>query len=260
MEKDAIAGFDRQYPDIPASDRERIHKQIRESFSDTTRQKQTASFLKTRSLIPEKQNSPGLIHAVAGTSIMMLLFSVVGMGASLLDEKEQGTLKRLLLSPIIPGHILLGKMIAVIIISMMQLVVMFIFAWLAFKLDITAHLLPLFITITATSYACASFGVVLASMARSRAQIQGLSTLIVLVMSCIGGSMIPTFTMPAIMQKFSVFSVNYWAVQSFYDIFWRMLPVTSAVYLERILVLVLIGTVLNTIAVLLFRKKRSSMV
>ncbi|MFB6305917.1 MAG: hypothetical protein ABEH43_02830, partial [Flavobacteriales bacterium] len=36
----------------------------------------------------EEDKDVGLIQAVAGTSIMMLLFSVTGMGGSLLDEKE----------------------------------------------------------------------------------------------------------------------------------------------------------------------------
>lgn len=44
-------------------------------------------------------------------------------------------------------------------------------------------------------------------------QARGLSTLIILIMSAIGGSMIPLFLMPAIMKKIAVFSVNYWGIQ-----------------------------------------------
>ena len=73
-------------------------------------------------------------------------------------------------------------------------------------------------------------------------------------MSCIGGSMIPTFIMPVFMQKISVFSVNYWGIQGFYDIFWRMLPINDPTFLSRILVLFLIGTVLNFIALQMFKK------
>jgi ABC-type multidrug transport system permease subunit len=94
----------------------------------------------------------------------------------------------------------------------------------------------------------------IASFAKSRQQVQGMSTLIVLVMSCLGGSMIPSFAMPAFMQKISVFTVNYWGIQGFYDIFWRMLLATDPVFLSRILILLAIGTVLNLIAVQMFRK------
>lgn len=208
----------------------------------------------TKLVAAEKDNSLGLVQAVAGTAVMMLLFSVVGIGAGILDEKQEGTLKRLLYTPMNPIKILFGKMISANVISIFQLVVMFLFASLVFGLDIYSHLSGLIITIVATAFACSAFGVFLASFAKSRQQVQGLSTLIILVMSAIGGSMMPIFFMPAFMQKIAVISVNFWSIQSFYDIFWRNLPITSGTFLSRILVLLLIGTILNSLAVVLFRK------
>ncbi|MFA4936461.1 MAG: ABC transporter permease [Candidatus Methanoperedens sp.] len=252
--KNTLVKFDADNPDIDSVTRSRIHAQISENFSSVETKKQSDSFLKTTPLVAEEKNSPGLIQAVAGTAIMMLLFSVAGMGASLLDEKQEGTLKKLLYSPIRPQNILFGKMLSANLISIFQLVVMFIFAKLVFGLDIFSHLLSLLLMIIATAYACSSFGVLLASFAKSRQQVQGMSTLIILVMSCIGGSMIPIFFMPIFMQKISVFSVNYWGIQGFYDIFWRMLPLTDTTFLSRILVLALIGTAMNFIALQMFKK------
>jgi ABC-type multidrug transport system permease subunit len=108
--------------------------------------------------------------------------------------------------------------------------------------------------IIVTAYACSSFGVLLASFAKTRQQVQGLSTMIVMLMSCIGGSMVPIFMMPAFLQKISVFSVNYWGIQGFYDIFWRMLPISDLTFLSRILALVFIGTLLNFLAFRMFKK------
>ncbi len=252
--KDAIRKFDAQYPDMDSLTKEGIHEQIQQNFSSDGSGKQSESFIKTTPLIAEEENSPGLIQAVSGTAIMMLLFAVVGIGASMLDEKQEGTLKKLLYSPLQPNRILFGKMIYANLIAMLQLSVMFIFAKLVFGLDIFHHLLAIILMIIATAYACSSFGVLLASIAKSRQQVQGISTLIVLVMSCIGGSMIPIFAMPVFIQKISVLSVNYWGIQGFYDIFWRKLPVTDTLFLSRILVLTLIGTVLNLIALQMFRK------
>lgn len=254
MLKGAITKFDFENPDLDSATREKIHAQIADNFSSDATNKQTESFIQSTPLIAEAENSPGLIHAVAGTAIMMLLFSVVGMGASMLDEKQEGTLKKLLYSPLSPNSILFGKMISANILSSLQLVVMFIFAKLVFGLDIFPHLPSLLLMIVATAYACSSFGVLLASFAKSRQQVQGMSTLIVLVMSCIGGSMIPTFVMPAFMQKLSVFSVNYWGIQGFYDIFWRMLPLSDTTFLSRVLVLFLIGTTLNFLALQMFKR------
>jgi ABC-type multidrug transport system permease subunit len=116
------------------------------------------------------------------------------------------------------------------------------------------HLPSLVLMIITTAYACSSFGVFLASFAKSRKQVQTLSTIIIMIMSAIGGSMIPIFIMPELMQKIAVVSVNYWSIQGFYDIFMRLLPLTDITFLSRVFVLIFIGTLLNTIALLMFKK------
>lgn len=210
--------------------------------------------LKQTPVIKQAENSPGLVHAVAGTAMMMLLFSVTAMGMAMLDEKQEGTLKKLICAPISPTSILFGKMISVNVISMLQLSVMFLYGWLVFGLDIVHHIPSLIIMIFCCAYACSSFGVFLVSFAKSRAQVQGMSTLVIMTMSALGGSMVPSFIMPAFMQKLGVITVNYWGVQGFYDIFWRDLPMTDPSFLMRPLMLLCIGTGLNLIATRLFKR------
>lgn len=202
----------------------------------------------------EENDIGGIVHVVAGMSVMMLLFSVAGIGGSLLDEKQEGMLKKLLCSPLHPEHILYGKMVFANMISISQLIIMFVYAWLVFGLDIMYHLPSLVLMILATAFACSSFGIVLASFAKSRQQVQGYSTIIVMVMSAIGGSMIPIFIMPEIMQKIAVFTVNYWGIQGFYDIFLNTLPITDITFLSKVLLLFGIGTLLNFIALRMFKK------
>ncbi|HIP37074.1 MAG TPA: ABC transporter permease [Crocinitomix sp.] len=199
----------------------------------------------------------GLIQAVAGTAIMMLLFSIAEIGGGLLDEKEGGTLKRLRYSPLKPKEILFGKMGAALIIALLQLVVMFIFSWLAFGLPIFRDIVSLLILIFAVAFAVASFGIFLVSIAKTRKQLSGLSSMIILTMSAIGGSMIPLFVMPPIMQKIAVVSVNYWGIQGFYDIFARSLPLVEI--LPRIAVLLGIGIIMSVISLRLFKKNLFNM-
>jgi len=201
-----------------------------------------------------RDNLPGLTHSVAGTSIMMLLFSVAAIRASLLDEKQEGILKKLLCSPIHPNQILLGKMVYANIISISQLFIMFIYVWLVFGLDIMHHIPSLLLMIIAIAYASSGFGIFLASFANSRQQVQGYSTIIIMIMSAIGGSMIPVPAMPEFMQKFSVISVNYWGIQGFYDIFWKLVPLTDITFLSRVFILLCIGTFLDFVALLMFRR------
>jgi ABC-type multidrug transport system permease subunit len=107
--------------------------------------------------------------------------------------------------------------------------------------------------IIATAFAVSGLGIFLAAIAKTRQQAQNLSTTIILIMSAIGGSMIPLFIMPPLLQKIALLSVNYWGIQGFYDLFWRTLPLVEI--LPKILILMSIGFVMTFVSILLFKKR-----
>ena len=236
-----------QFPDIDKNTRDAIHK-------TAVRKDSNRSVVKWTSIVGERNDTKlGLIQAVAGTAILMLLFSVAGVGTSILEEKENGTIKRLLYSPLKGSTILYSKTLFAFFISILQLTTMFLFAWLVLNMDMNVSMSGLILMIISTSFAVSSMGIFLAAIAKTRHQAQNLSTIIILVMSAIGGSMIPMFIMPAILQKIALISVNYWGIQGFYDLFWRVLPLEEI--LPRILVLTSIGLVMTIASIRLFRKR-----
>jgi ABC-2 type transport system permease protein len=236
-----------QFPDIDKSTSDNI---LRTAIKDENNK----IAIKWTSIVGEKNDTKlGLIQAVAGTAILMLLFSVAGVGTSILEEKENGTINRLLYSPLKGSTILYSKMLFAFFISILQLTAMFLFAWLIFNMDLSVNIPGLILMILATSFAVSSLGIFLAAIAKTRQQAQNLSTIIILIMSAIGGSMIPLFIMPAILQKIALLSVNYWGIQGFYDIFWRTLPLEA--FLPKILILIGIGIVMTLASVQLFKKR-----
>jgi len=245
-------------PELSADEIDDIREQIAEQFdgfekSEDNSKLEEDSELPMTALVGEKKDGNlGLIQAISGVAIMMLLFSVSASGASLLTEKEEGTLRRLLVAPISPSNILYGKMLSTLFLAILQLTVMFLYSWLVLGLDIFINLPALILMILASAIACSSFGIFMASVCKSRKQVESLSTLVILVLSALGGSMMPLFIMPAIMQKIAVISVNYWAMDGFFDIFWRQLPIIDV--LPNVLVLLGIGFGLTTISVISFRK------
>ena len=249
-----IAGFVRaNYPAMDNVAVDKLVKNINEKFQKSGDSGHPAAQLKMTSMVGEKKDTNlFLIQSIAGVAVMMLLFSISGLAAGMLDEKDNGTLKRLLYSPINPNAILYGKMLTALVVSIVQLTVMFTFAWAAFGLDITKNISALIFMVLTTAFAVSGVGIFLASIARSRAQAQGMGTLVVLTMSAIGGSMVPTFVMPAIMQKIAVVSINYWGIQGFYDIFWRGLSAVEI--LPRGLILLGMGLFLILVSTLLFKR------
>jgi len=248
--------IDEQNPGLSKKQLDDIHEQVGEQITKIegsgNKTDKNLMGMKTTPMFSKSENNLGLVQAVAGVAIMMLLFSVTGMGSGMLTEKEEGTLKKLLYSPIKPSSILFGKMIATTIVSIAQLTVMFLFAWIAFGLNIFIDVPSLIVMILSTAFACGSFGIFIASIAKTRKQVESFSTLVILIMSAIGGSMVPIFIMPAIMQKIAVFSVNYWGIQGFYDIFWRHLPISDV--LIRVAVLIGIGLFMMLISIKNFKK------
>ena len=236
-----------QFPDIDKSTSDNI---LRTAIKDDNNK----IAIKWTSIVGEKNDTKlGLIQAVAGTAILMLLFSVAGVGTSILEEKENGTINRLLYSPLKGSTILYGKMLFAFFISILQLTAMFLFAWLIFNMDLSVNIPGLILMIIATSFAVSSLGIFLAAVAKTRQQAQNLSTIVILVMSAIGGSMIPLFIMPSILQKIALLSVNYWGIQGFYDIFWRALPLEAI--LPKILILLSIGIIMTSASIQSFKKR-----
>ncbi len=148
--------------------------------------------------------------------------------------------------------LILGMFFAFFI-SIIQLITMFLFAWLVFNMDMTVNIAGLILMVISTSFAVSSMGIFLAAVAKTRQQAHNLSTIVILVMSAVGGSMIPLFIMPPVLQKIALLSVNYWGIQGFYDLFWRSLPLEAI--LPKILVLMSIGFVMTLTSILLFRKR-----
>jgi ABC-2 type transport system permease protein len=180
-----------------------------------------------KDVVGEKKKSPMISYYAAGVGVMFLLFTASAAGGSLLDESESGALDRVLSARVTMTTLLAGKLIYCALLAFAQLTIMFLWAALVFHLDFFSHI-PGFLVMTAiTSFAVASFGMLLASVARTRGQLGAFSTLIILTMSALGGSMFPKFLMSNAMLTVGYFTFNSWAISGYQKIFWRDEPISS---------------------------------
>src|SRR5439155_1402489 len=77
---------------------------------------------------------------------------------------------------------------------------------IVFGLPLAGHLTGFAIMTFFTAAVVSSFGLLLATLAKSRAQLSGISTILILSISAIGGSMFPRFLMSEGMQKLGFFT------------------------------------------------------
>lgn len=157
----------------------------------------------------------------AAIAVMFLLFTSSASAGALLDEVESGTLDRVISTRAGMTGLLAGKYLAVALLGTLQIVVMFAWAMLVFHLSMRGHLAGFAVMTVVTAATAAAFGMVLATLCRTRAQLSGISTVVILVMSALGGSMFPRFLMSAGMQKAGLLTFNAWALDGFVKVFWR---------------------------------------
>ncbi len=205
-----------------------------------------------RAVVGENKDNPMVSFYAAAIGVMFLLFTASGAAGALLDEVESGTLDRVLSSRVTMTTLLLGKLVYNSVLAFSQLLLMFLWGWAVFKLDFWAHIPGFVVMGVCTAVAVSTFGLLLASVCRTRAQLGSLSTLVILVMSSIGGSMFPRFLMPGAMQKAGLLTINAWAIDGFTKVFWRDEPVFRL--WPQVLVLVGIAAVLFSIARRLARR------
>lgn len=176
-------------------------------------------------VIRERAPRTGIIaFYAAGVGVMFLLFMASGAGGALLEEAEAGTLERLLTSRLGMGRLLLAKWLFLTLLGFAQVAVMFVWGALVFGLDLWGHLGGFAVMTAVTAAAASGFGLVLATLCRTRQQLGGLSTIVILIMSAVGGSMFPRFLMSEAMQKAGLLTFNGWALDGYLKVFWRNAP------------------------------------
>ena len=188
-----------------------------------------------RGVDPFKQNVPGY-------AVMFALFTMLSGGGALLREKEMGTLRRLLIAPISKASILMGKLLPTFLTVLLQMSVFFAFGHLVFGMELGRSLSGLALIGAAVAMAATSMSILMAAFVKTEAQLSGISLLVVLAMSSLGGSWWPLEIVPDFMRTLAhIITINAWAMDGFKDILWYGRGVVDI--LPEVGVLVLISLV-----------------
>ncbi|MEM8666585.1 MAG: ABC transporter permease [Planctomycetota bacterium] len=200
-------------------------------------------------VIGEGKSNPVVSMYAAGIAVMFLLFGATGGGGALLEERENQTLERLLSTQLSMDQLLLGKWFYMTAIGTLQMLIMFAWAQLVFGVDLIGHLDGFLIMTLVTALAASAFGLLLATACRTRGQLSGISVVLVLTMSALGGSMVPRYVMSESLQQYGLCTFNAWALDGFDKVFWRELPVEALA--PQLAVLLISGIVMLLAARLL---------
>jgi ABC-2 type transport system permease protein len=122
-----------------------------------------------------------------GFTVMFIFINASWSSESLLTERESGTLRRLLAAPIPRGTVIIGKMLAFLLLSCMQVVVMFTSATIFFDMPLGDSPLALVVVSLVVALTSTSMGMLIAALVKSASKASNAGVIVGMVMSAVGG-------------------------------------------------------------------------
>jgi ABC-2 type transport system permease protein len=194
---------------------------------------------------------------VPGFALMFVLLAVVfGTSMSMHEERDWGTLARLLVAPGGFTRLLLGKLAARFVVGVVQMIVLL--AWAHFVFGVSLGTSPVgFLLLTAASvFAVVAAGMLVAGLTRSREQTLPLGLSLVMAVSALGGLWWPQSMQPDWMSRISPAVFTTWSMRGLNDLILREGGLRAV--LPPAVVLLFYGTAMLVLGLRVFRVRHSA--
>ncbi|MBI4734116.1 MAG: ABC transporter permease [Rubrobacteridae bacterium] len=154
----------------------------------------------------------------AAMAVMFILFGAMIGAFSLLEERSNMTLARLLTSPTGKLSILTGKLGGVFLIGVLQFAVLVLSTRAIFGVKWGNSIPGLIVLMLCTVLAATGMTIFIAAIVKTSKSAAAVSQIMIQSMAALGGSMMPIMIFPDWMQSVSRFTINYWGITGFRDL------------------------------------------
>jgi len=211
----------------------------------------TAITLNTSTSEQETNEFNALAYFAPGMALMFLMFTVSYGGRSILAEKAEGTLPRLLVSPTSSMQVLGGKVFGIFLMGAAQMLILIGASTLFFGLD-WGNTASVILLVAAAVFGATGWGLLITALARTPAQIGSVGSAVMLIFGMLGGSLVPLDNLPAFTQALGRITPNAWAMDGFLTL---ALGGTLSLLSPPVLALLAMGILLFLISAALFGRK-----
>lgn len=168
---------------------------------------------------PVKPGSSIVYQTLVPAFMVMFAFFLINiMASSFINERKQGTLRRLQSSPISPVQLLGGKTLPFLLVSILQSILLFISGKLMFGMSWGTYPWLLLPVILMTSISATGLGLLLATVVRTESQVASYATFLVIVLAGISGCYMPRAWLPELMQNVSLITPHAWALIAYQEL------------------------------------------
>lgn len=192
-----------------------------------------------------------LSYLAPSMAIFFLMFTVTSGGRSILTERDQGTLPRLLSTPTTAAQVLAGKIFGTYLTGVAQLAILITASTLLFRLNWGAPL-ALISLVLALVAAATAWGILLAAYSRGTGQANALGAILSITFGMASGNFINRDLLPSTLKTVSLITPNAWGLEGFTKL---AFGAGLGEIATTILALLLMAAIIFTIALLAFRRQ-----
>ncbi len=176
----------------------------------------------TRSLVRGRKTlAGGFNQSSMGFTITFIMFMLVGGAVTILEDRQKGTLGRLLTTPTGKPTFVVGKMLGMFATAAVQSTILIAAGRFIFNVDWGRDPLPLILLMIAFIFSIASMGILIASLARTASQANAATPILLISMAMIGGCYWPIEVTPPFMQTAAKFIPAGWMMRGLTDLITR---------------------------------------
>ena len=137
---------------------------------------------------------PSIIAMISFVQVIMLA------GLSIAREREQGTFDQLLVTPLAPVEILIGKALPPMLIGLVQSTLLLLISLFWFEIPFAGSFLTLYLTLSLFILSSTGIGLCVSAIARSMQQVLVYLFVLLLPLALLSGIATPVANMPRILQ------------------------------------------------------------
>jgi ABC-2 type transport system permease protein len=164
-------------------------------------------------------------HNIPAWTIFAMFFVVISLGSTVVREKLNGSFIRLKTLPTNYLLSLISKQITYLMVTLLQAATIFAIGVYLFpslglpKLNLPSDLFGLFIVSLICGWCAVSFAILVGVFAQTQEQANGIGAVSIVMMSAIGGLLVPSFAMPESFQYIIKISPLHWCLEAYYGLF-----------------------------------------